>query len=70
MSTIYVLTKQGKILKTEVTETVGEIWVKINGEYEANSVFNPNVNREFMLLTDKDGHPLIFHKRYLFKVIK
>ena len=68
MSTIYVLTKQGKVLKTEVLESVSEVWAKINGEYEANSVFNSNINREFMLLTDEKGKPLIFHKRYLFKV--
>ena len=70
MSTILVLTKQGKILKTEVLESASEVWAKVNGEYEPNLVYNSNANREFMLLTDKDGHPLIFHKRYLFKVVE
>ncbi len=70
MSTIFVLTKQGKILHTEVKEEVSEIWNRINGEYGENSNYNSNVNREFMLLTDEKGKPLIFHKRYLFKVVE
>jgi len=70
MSEILVLTKQGKILRTKVLEDVGEIWSRINGEYGENALYNSNTNREFMLLTDENGKALIFHKRYLFKIIE
>lgn len=55
-------------MKVKVQDSVGEIWGKINGDYEPNIVFNNNINREFILLTDDNGKPLIFHKRYLYKI--
>jgi len=68
MSTIHILTRQGKIIKIRVLDSMGEIWSKINGEYEPNAIYNSNINREFIFLTDHRSKPLIFHKRYLFKI--
>lgn len=68
MCTIWVLRKTGGQLKVKVRETVGEVWTKINGEYDVNIYYNPSMNRDFMLVTDEKGNPLIFHKRFLWKV--
>lgn len=68
MSTIHILTKQGKTIKTIVTEEVGEIWNRINGDYGTNGFYNGSVNREHILLTDKKGNPMILNKRYPFKI--
>jgi len=68
MCTIWILKKTGGNLKIKTRETVSEIWNKINGEYDPNTYFNFPMNKEFMLVTDENGNPLIFHKRFLWKV--
>ena len=67
MAIIWVLTKQGKILKTKVIESGTAIWNKMNGSYDPNVPYN-YANKDFMLLTDKKGKSLIFNKRYLWKI--
>jgi len=68
MATIWTLSKKGAILKDIVKEDVSEVWLKLNGDYDANIVFNSNINRDYMFLTDEGGKPFIFHKRYLWKI--
>jgi len=68
MSTIWLLTKKGKSIKTKIKESISEIWCKMNGEYGENTVFNDRINREYILLTDNKGKPLIFHTRYMWKI--
>jgi hypothetical protein len=68
MSTIITLTKTGKVLKTKVSDSISEIWCKMNGEYGENSVYNFQANRDYMLLTDIKGNAIIFHKRYLWRI--
>lgn len=67
MTTIHILTKKGKPIKLKCREDVPEVWARLNNEYGENFIFNP-ANKEFMFLTDEKGNPLIFHKRYLWKV--
>ena len=67
MSVIYTLKKDGQIMETQVQDTVGEIWTKMNGNYEVNIEYN-SFNRDFMLLTDLKGQGIIFNKRYLWKI--
>ena len=67
MAIIWVLTKQGKILKTKIVESVGTIWNKMNGGYDPNIPYN-YANKDFILLTSAKGKSLIFNKRYLYKI--
>jgi len=68
MSTIHILTKQGKMVKVKTLEDVAEIWNRINGDYGLNGFYNNNVNREHMLVTDIKGRPMVFNKRYILKI--
>ncbi len=70
MATIITLTKKGKTLKIRVAETITEIWAKMNGEYGENAIYNERFNREYILLTDDKGRPLIFHTRYMWKIVE
>ena len=67
---MWVLTKQGKVVKTCVKELVGDVWSRINGYYDANCVYEAGINRDFVYLTDVDGEPMIFNRRFLLKVTK
>jgi hypothetical protein len=61
MAKIMVLTKTGRIIETQVDQTVDEIWDQFNPNPQIE--FNPN----YIILSSK-GKPIIFNKRYVFKI--
>jgi len=61
MAKILVLTKTGKIIQTEVDQTVSEIWEQFNPNPQFG--FNPHY-----IFLSSNGKPIIFNKRYIFKI--
>ena len=72
MCTLLTLNKIGKPLKTEVRESVEEVWRILVGWKDVNSVNCANEfkeNKDFILLTSSLGTPIIIQKRYIWKFV-
>lgn len=72
MSTIIVLTKTGRQLKTEVQESVEEVLRLLNNKLDPNSEWehkNYKDHDQFIMFTDIKGKALGFNKRYIYKVV-
>lgn len=61
MAKVMVLTKTGKIIETQVDQTTTEIWEQLRPNPQFG--FNPH----YIFLSSK-GKPIIFNKRYIFKI--
>ena len=67
MATVYVLRKNGAVLKTYVKQGVSDIWELINGINDPQTQAHQQ-SRDWLLLLDKKDNPVIINKRYIFKI--
>ena len=68
MSTILTLNKRGVPYKTEVRESVDEIWQYMMGISDVNAYGERHECRDFICLTDPKGQKVIITKKLIWKI--
>lgn len=68
MTIISVLTKTGEHKKTEVAESVQDVWLQFNCVKQDPNNDMEFTHRDFLYLTDKKGNKVIYNKRYVFTI--
>lgn len=72
MTRVRTLTKKGTVIEYEVVEGVRDIFSQMNGYFSQDEYGNSTLhcNRDYLLLTCKDGKQLIINKRFIHVIVE